>query len=901
MRLKLDHLQAKDLINPGDGQLALDPALKISIDGVELWTKKAIKNKAEYDFPDVFEFSISQADYDKEKLNMKIEAVDISTGEPIFIGKGKVTLKQCIPVVDNAVYFIIELKEKNEKTMRTGEILMRGMVFIESAQLKEQLKEAQKEIAEIKSSFEEYVTNSKSLEEEMESALESAQEKILKLSKKNTSSNETIAQILKEKESLIKEKELMTHELLNLRSEVQLKRKMEMDIEAVRKQNLDLSVHVGTLSFEKEELSKRAIQADIDMKKLHQELEDLYKVKYELELKAKDEESDLRGELKNLRRKSRNFDEVKGLDTVSSKLELVEKELHEMKALQVSKAIHVTEKYIRTPDESAARLNEIYLEKLKTLVSKQNDNSNVKIQQILNSDNLKEIRAELIKQLRINEELSSRNGELLAKIQELQPQIQVCCRIRPPSQEEIESNSMLCMEASPDGHQLFVFDRESATWESFSFNCVWSANCSQNQVIKDIEPLVKAASNGISSSIVTFGGKGSGKTFTMDGVWNDPGIRFHAISGLFLALETKKKEIPKTDPLSVIMKENGTTHEFSYFVGISFMFMKNGEKGESLFDLIAAEQNKIDYENMKPVDVRLDPVTKELITSPDLVVQDLADAGSGLGLIANIISKIKEFECKEVVHTILQLQVSVQKDKMSATERTTVTFIDLASTVGGAVMQKCTSLRALTQVLENLESNRGSDTSLFSKSILTAILRPTLVDPTNKAMIIVPLNPTDKSFDESMENLKFASKVGNIRYESGGKSQFQSRKSRMDLWNLETSLRLSKQSLTQEKEKNKLFQSNLIETKKIAEDFVNQLNERNEETVKKLKDMTIFRDQVEMDLELTQRNNFRAVKALKEQVSVNQKLLKLLKIYEKKLGNVDDMEVATAEAEKTVG
>jgi kinesin family protein C1 len=106
--------------------------------------------------------------------------------------------------------------------------------------------------------------------------------------------------------------------------------------------------------------------------------------------------------------------------------------------------------------------------------------------------------------MRLYDELKVKNLKLLSKIQQLRGNIQVCCRVRPPSEAETQAGGQLCVDAS-DESNVYVYDAETAEWALFEVDAVWGYDHSQADVFADVEPLVGAVADGRSACIMAYG------------------------------------------------------------------------------------------------------------------------------------------------------------------------------------------------------------------------------------------------------------------------------------------------------------------------------------------------------------------------------------------------------------
>lgn len=128
--------------------------------------------------------------------------------------------------------------------------------------------------------------------------------------------------------------------------------------------------------------------------------------------------------------------------------------------------------------------------------------------------------------------------------------VQVFVRIRP---EEVTSSigqgqgtkcASLLDERTirltpPDGTSGLMRKAVSAVDDRlFSFDKIFSEDCSQEDIYKNVSTYVKATVRGYNTTIFAYGSTGSGKSYTMTGTSACPGIIPRAISEIFSIIET---------------------------------------------------------------------------------------------------------------------------------------------------------------------------------------------------------------------------------------------------------------------------------------------------------------------------------------------------------------------------
>jgi chromosome segregation ATPase len=166
------------------------------------------------------------------------------------------------------------------------------------------------------------------------------------------------------------------------------------------------------------------------------------------------------------------------------------------------------------------------------------------------------------------------NNQLLSKMLSLQGNIQVFCRIRPTSINEIQKGMKNVVESLSET-ELGCFDSRTNQWKSFAFDRVWGQDQSQQSIFQDVEPIALSVVDGFNACIFAYGQTGSGKTYTMEGVAenNQRGISFRTIQKVFHLLSLKQQQ-EKTNSIlfrSHEEREEDKKGEFKYNVEIGMV------------------------------------------------------------------------------------------------------------------------------------------------------------------------------------------------------------------------------------------------------------------------------------------------------------------------------------------
>jgi kinesin family protein C2/C3 len=123
--------------------------------------------------------------------------------------------------------------------------------------------------------------------------------------------------------------------------------------------------------------------------------------------------------------------------------------------------------------------------------------------------------------------------QLHNQVQELKGNIRVYMRARPPSKKEVEQfgpdSNCVTFQSDTEVKVLSEKGREKV-WE---FDRTFDMDSTQEEVYKEVSPLVTSAIDGYAVCIFAYGQTGSGKTFTMNGPEDMRGVNTRALDDLF--------------------------------------------------------------------------------------------------------------------------------------------------------------------------------------------------------------------------------------------------------------------------------------------------------------------------------------------------------------------------------
>ncbi|KAJ8303081.1 hypothetical protein KUTeg_019477 [Tegillarca granosa] len=144
---------------------------------------------------------------------------------------------------------------------------------------------------------------------------------------------------------------------------------------------------------------------------------------------------------------------------------------------------------------------------------------------------------------------------------ELKGNIRVFCRVRPSITEDgggPMSETVVDFDRDDD---CLLYVKAKGRTQTFEMDRVFSQSSTQTEVFDEVKALVTSCIDGYNVCIFAYGQTGAGKTFTMEGTTEQPGINQRALQELFRETSDKGKDWSYTITVSVIEIYNETIRD----------------------------------------------------------------------------------------------------------------------------------------------------------------------------------------------------------------------------------------------------------------------------------------------------------------------------------------------------
>eukprot|EP00434_Breviolum_minutum_P015148 symbB.v1.2.013360.t1/scaffold942.1/size149982/11 len=141
------------------------------------------------------------------------------------------------------------------------------------------------------------------------------------------------------------------------------------------------------------------------------------------------------------------------------------------------------------------------------------------------------------------------------QIQDMKGNVRVFCRFRPLTKREEDLGDIPVLHKadafSVDLHRLAPHNDT----RRFDFDAVFGGDSPQEEVFGDCEDLVRSVVDGYNVTIFAYGQTGAGKTHTMYGTFDHPGLAPRAIDSLFHLIHREENQGRKTFTVKAYMIE----------------------------------------------------------------------------------------------------------------------------------------------------------------------------------------------------------------------------------------------------------------------------------------------------------------------------------------------------------
>lgn len=345
---------------------------------------------------------------------------------------------------------------------------------------------------------------------------------------------------------------------------------------------------------------------------------------------------------------------------------------------------------------------------------------------------------ELMRQHGITRDLRQLHND----IQDLKGGLRVFCRIRPISSTEGQRGDAVAVSMEDVLH-VSVLDRGER--QTFSYDTIFGPDSSQDEVFADCRSLVQSAMDGYNVTIFCYGQTGAGKTWTLYGSGQSPGVSPRTCEEVFAMIERDRDKYEAEVKASMV----------ELYVN-------------DLRDLLTKEKEppKLDFKNVRQADGSISVQLDGAVERPATSARDLAKTiQAGLSQRKVKSTNMNSVSSRSHLMFIIKLHIT---DRITGRSRPgKITLVDMAgserlakSGVSGEGAKEAIeinkSLTALGDVMGALTSK--AKVIPYRNHKLTQLMQDSLGGAA-KTLMFVNISPSSFNSDETVCALKYATRA----------------------------------------------------------------------------------------------------------------------------------------------
>lgn len=334
------------------------------------------------------------------------------------------------------------------------------------------------------------------------------------------------------------------------------------------------------------------------------------------------------------------------------------------------------------------------------------------------------------------------NGDLSAR-----DNVLVCVRMRPLNRKERKSNQKIAWKIEDNNiHQLGLKGNKGLPPKVYSYDQLWGPGISNEDIFGKIGfSVVKSTMEGFHGVVFAYGQTSAGKTHSIHGGQDDPGMIPRAVEAMFEYISN--------------------TPDREFLIQVSYMEIYN----EIINDLLDPAGINLSVREDKKLGIHVSGLSKSEVMCIEQIYALLAQGESH-----RHIGKTDYNDSSSRSHTIFQVAVESQSnlphDKLVLQSR--LSLVDLAgsedTTKAGLDKKAETgninrSLLALASVIWKISEPKSKRTHIpYRDSKLTRVLQESL-NGCACISVLCCISPSSGNVDESLSTLKFASRAKLIK------------------------------------------------------------------------------------------------------------------------------------------
>ncbi len=347
----------------------------------------------------------------------------------------------------------------------------------------------------------------------------------------------------------------------------------------------------------------------------------------------------------------------------------------------------------------------------------------------------------------------------MAQTKRSEESVQVVVRCRPLNEKEVEQGHDQCVNMSPKTGAVEIRNPKMQATDpgkTFTFDAVYDWNSKQADLYEEtFAPLVESVLQGFNGTIFAYGQTGTGKTFTMEGVKNDP-----SLAGV----------IPRS--FGHIFAHISASSDEQYLVRASYLEIYQ----EEIRDLLSKDQKaRLELKERPDTGIYVKDLSS-FVCKSQCEIEHVMAVGNTNRSVGK--TNMNEHSSRSHAIFIITVECSTPPSAEEGSEGKAhiragkLNLVDLAGSerqaktgATGDRLKEATkinlSLSALGNVISALVDGKSTHVP-YRDSKLTRLLQDSL-GGNAKTVMVANIGPAQYNYEESLTTLRYANRAKNIK------------------------------------------------------------------------------------------------------------------------------------------
>jgi len=335
-------------------------------------------------------------------------------------------------------------------------------------------------------------------------------------------------------------------------------------------------------------------------------------------------------------------------------------------------------------------------------------------------------------------------------MQDMKGAVRVFCRVRPLIARELITNDMVAV-TSPNEFTVNITSMKHEpkktaveACDAFNYDTVFTESSSQAEVFSECRSLIQSAFDGYNITIFTYGQTGAGKTWTLYGSSEHPGISPRTCDEVFDIIERDREKFHVTVSASMVELYNNTVCDLLSYQRVPPKIDIRTRRKEDGTEVVRLDCSEVDVQSAAELRNAVEMGFRQRKVACTTMNAD-SSRSHLLFMIKLVVTDCTTGRCMHGKITIVDLAGSERISRSNVTGDVKKEAIEINK-----------SLTALGDVMSAITS--GAKVVPYRNHKLTMLMQDSL-GGTAKTLMFVNISPSILNADESVSALRYASRA----------------------------------------------------------------------------------------------------------------------------------------------